>query len=159
MKLFILAFLATIVLALPAFATQEPATPQNPVVTDKFVITTTITGCDRDMRRWCRSVTAGKNRPLMCLLAHEDKLRTSCELGILEAALANEAASGALGSAFSACQSERVNLCGHVGKGQGELARCIRDNEDKIGPVCVTELKRTGLWELLHSDPVLNTQE
>ncbi|HBH26490.1 MAG TPA: hypothetical protein DDX54_03715 [Rhodospirillaceae bacterium] len=149
MKRFAITLLAACALAAPALATDE----KRPVVVrDHYVITTPITGCARDMNRWCRHVTPGANRPLLCLLAHEDKLTERCELGILEAALANEVASGTLGNAYGACETERATLCGNVEVGEGRLARCVRENEAKISAACTAELKRTGLWDLLHAN-------
>lgn len=142
---FLNTFLAVMVLAVAAFSGAAQAKDAQ----EGFIVTTEIHGCDADMQKYCADVTAGDNRPLLCLLAHEDKLSTECQFGILDAALANEMASGALAHAHASCQADREQLCPGVALGEGRIARCFVANQSKLSAECTGALKSTGLWDVI----------
>lgn len=144
-KLFLTTLMATMFIGASIISTTASAMEKE----EGFVVTTEIKGCDVDMAKYCKNITPGDNRPLLCLLANEDKLSEECQFGILDAALANEMASGALDYAYNSCQADREALCPGLKMGEGRISRCFVANQAKLSESCTGALKKTGLWDVI----------
>jgi hypothetical protein len=140
-----LCFLALVtIVALSNFVPAKAEYPKE--IVDRFSITSKIEGCDIDMKQHCRDVTAGENREILCLAAHEDHLLNACRTGLIEAAMALQLGVASLDYAHTACEKDRLGVCGNVKAGEGRLINCMRNNESKISNQCTTALKETGFW-------------
>jgi len=113
-----------------------------------LVITSSVKGCDEDIKQHCDGLAGNTNKLFMCLAAYEDHLSTECKQGILEAALSVKMGAAALDYSISACEADADKHCLDVPAGEGRIVSCIRANESKVSKECVTALKETGLWEL-----------
>ena len=81
----------------------------------------------------------------MCLMAYEDNLSLSCELGIAEAAMTLEQGLMAIDYSIKACEADADKFCLDVEPGEGRIVSCLKQNEAKLANQCVTALKETGL--------------
>jgi hypothetical protein len=79
----------------------------------------------------------------------EDQLTPQCKQGILEATLAISTGAAALEYSISACEADADKHCLEVPPGEGRLLRCIKANQSRVSPQCVSALKETGLWQLV----------
>lgn len=132
------------VLALGSSAQAEPT--QN-AVTDSFLLTAKIQGCELDMKQHCKSVTPGNNREILCLSAYEDQLQNECRTGLMDAAITLKLGVATLDYAYNACGQDRVSLCGEVQPGERRLINCMKSNAEKISSGCMRALNKTGLWK------------
>lgn len=113
-----------------------------------IVITSSVRGCDEDIKQHCDGLGDNTDKVFMCLAAYEDHLSTECKQGILEAALSIKMGAAALDYSISACEADADKHCLDVQPGEGRLVSCIKANESKVSKECITALKETGLWEL-----------
>ena len=113
-----------------------------------IVITSSVHGCDEDIKQHCPGL--GQNAPkiFMCLAAYEEQLNPECKEGILEAALSIKMGAEALDYSISACEADVDTHCREVQPGEGRLVSCIKANESKVSKECISALKETGLWDL-----------
>ena len=112
------------------------------------VITSSVRGCDEDIKQHCDGLGDNTDKVFMCLAAYEEHLSTECKQGILEAALSIKMGAAALDYSISACEADADKHCLDVQPGEGRLVTCIKANESKVSKECITALKDTGLWEL-----------
>ena len=113
-----------------------------------IVITSSVRGCDEDIKQHCDGLGDNTDKVFMCLAAYEEHLSTECKQGILEAALSIKMGAAALDYSISACEADADKHCLDVQPGEGRLVGCIKANESKVSKECITALKDTGLWEL-----------
>ncbi len=144
-SVFILPLIAIVSLSSISMASAA----EEKTVVDHFKVQTKINGCDIDMKQHCRDVTPGKNRQVLCLMAHEDQLLESCKIGLVESAVTLQMGVATLDYAHSACESDRVKVCGNVEIGEGRLNKCLRENASALSSKCMTALQETGIWDSL----------
>lgn len=113
-----------------------------------IVITSSVKGCDEDIKQHCDGLGDNTDRVFMCLAAYEEHLSAECKQGILEAALSIKMGAAALDYSISACEADADKHCLDVQPGEGRLVSCIKANEAKVSKECIAALKETGLWEL-----------
>jgi hypothetical protein len=113
-----------------------------------IVITTSVQGCDEDIKQHCDGLGDNTDKVFMCLAAYEEHLSSECKQGILEAALSIKMGAAALDYSISACEADADEHCLDVQPGEGRIVSCIKANESNVSKECVTVLKETGLWEL-----------
>lgn len=114
----------------------------------EIVITSSVQGCDEDIKQHCDGLGDNTDKVFMCLAAYEEHLSAGCKQGILEAALSIKMGAAALDYSISACEVDADKHCLDVQPGEGRLISCIRANEAKVSKECIAALKETGLWEL-----------
>ena len=113
-----------------------------------LVITSSVSGCDEDIKQHCDGLGDNADKVFMCLAAYEEQLSTECKQGILEAALSIKMGAAALDYSISVCETDADKHCLDVQPGEGRIVSCIKANESKVSKECITALKETGLWEL-----------
>jgi hypothetical protein len=113
-----------------------------------IVITSSVSGCEEDIKQHCDGLGDNPDKVFMCLAAYEEHLSTACKQGILEAALSIKMGAAALSYSISACEEDADKHCLDVQPGEGRIVSCIKANEPKVSKECITALKETGLWEL-----------
>ena len=113
-----------------------------------LVITSSVSGCDEDIKQHCDGLGDNTDRVFMCLAAYEEHLSSECKQGILEAALSIKMGAAALDYSISVCEADADKHCLDVLPGEGRIVSCIKANESKISKDCIAALKETGLWEL-----------
>ena len=113
-----------------------------------IVITSSVRGCDEDIKQHCDGLGDNTDKVFMCLAAYAEHLSTECKQGILEAALSIKMGAAALDYSISACEADADEHCLDVQPGEGRIVSCIKANESKVSKECITALKDTGLWEL-----------
>ena len=113
-----------------------------------LVITSSVRGCDEDIKQHCDGLGDNADKVFMCLAAYEEHLSTACKQGILEAALSIKMGMAALDYSISACEADADKYCLDVEPGEGRLVSCIKANESSVSDACITALKETGLWEI-----------
>ena len=113
-----------------------------------IVITSSVQGCDEDIKQHCDGLGDNTDKVFMCLAAYEEHLGSKCKQGILEAALSIKMGAAALDYSISACEADADKHCLDVQPGEGRLVSCIKANESNVSKECISALKETGLWEL-----------
>ena len=113
-----------------------------------IVITSSVQGCDEDIKQHCDGLGDNTDKVFMCLAAYEEHLSSKCKQGILEAALSIKMGAAALDYSISACEADADKHCLDVQPGEGRLVSCIKANQSNVSKECISALKETGLWEL-----------
>lgn len=134
MKLITTYFLlaASFCLTAPAFAAES--------VIDSFA-----KGCEKELTKYCSSVTPGEGRILACMYAHKDKLSGQCEFALYDSAAQLERFIGALTYVVNECGDDLDKFCGTVEAGEGRIAKCLLDNKSKLDKRCVVAIEQTEL--------------
>lgn len=114
----------------------------------EILITSSVRGCDEDIKQHCDGLGDNADKVFMCLAAYEDHLSQACRQGILEAALSIKIGAAALDYSIRACEADADRHCLDVQPGEGRMIGCIRANESRVSQECIDALKETGLWEL-----------
>ena len=92
--------------------------------------------CARELATYCNDVTPGEGRILACFAAHEDKLSTSCEFAIYDAASTLEKTAVRVDFLANQCASDIAQYCKNVELGEGRLLKCLKLYKSKITPYC-----------------------
>ncbi len=127
---------------------EQVGKPLAEKIPESIVITTSVYGCEEDIKQHCDGLGDNTDKVFMCLAAYEEHLSAECKQGILEAALSIKRGAAALDYSISACEADADKHCLDVQPGEGRLVSCIKANESKVSTECITALKETGLWEL-----------
>ena len=102
--------------------------------------------CAAEIKQFCSQVTPGEGRLLACFYAHGDKVSVGCEVALWEGAAVLEEFVAEVSHLVRACQDELVEHCGEVEIGEGRVASCLLEHQEKVGEDCryaieVTELE------------------
>ena len=137
-----------LVFSIPAHAEQTGKPLVEKLQEGDLVITSSVSGCDEDIKQHCDGLGDNTDKVFMCLAAYEEHLSSQCKQGILEAALSIKMGAAALDYSISACEADADKYCLDVQPGEGRILNCIKANESSVSKECITALKETGLWEL-----------
>jgi len=102
-------------------------------------------GCDKELKEYCKDVTPGEGRVLACLYARGDKLSGRCEYALYDAAAQLERAVQALSYVANECGDDLKANCAGIKPGEGRILQCLNKNETKVSKRCKQALKDTGL--------------
>jgi len=99
--------------------------------------------CQGDLDKYCSQVTLGDGRGLACLWAHGDKISSSCEYALYDAAAQLERAVNALAFVASECKEDIEKNCASVAAGEGRIIACVK----KAGPSdkCQAAMDKVGI--------------
>ena len=103
-----------------------------------------IVACEYELTNFCRTVTPGEGRLMMCLGAHEDKISMGCAVAVYDAAVAIDVLAGLIAAIGTACEQEIVDHCATpasdtelvVEVGQGQVVACLAAHESNLGNSC-----------------------
>ena len=140
-------------LILAAMVVSGTAMAEGEKLADKLsnsviIVDIDVRGCDADAAILCPGLPLNSRNSFMCLMAYEDNLSLSCELGIAEAAMTLEQGLMAIDYSIKACEADADKFCLDVEPGEGRIVKCLKQNEAKLANQCVTALKETGLWNI-----------
>jgi len=113
-----------------------------------IIVDIDVRGCDADAAILCPGLPLNSRNSFMCLMAYEDNLSFSCELGIAEAAMTLEQGLMAIDYSIKSCEADADKFCLDVEPGEGRIVKCLKQNEANLANQCVTALKETGLWNI-----------
>lgn len=139
--------LLALFVSFPAHA-EQAGKPLAEKLQGNIIISSSVAGCDEDIKQHCDGLGDNAEKVFMCLAAYEDHLSTGCKQGILEAAMSIKLGAAALDYSLSACEADADKYCLDVEPGEGRLVSCIKANESMVSTECITALKETGLWGL-----------
>ena len=140
-------------LILTAMVVSGTAMAEGEKLADKLsnsviIVDIDVRGCDADAAILCPGLPLNSRNSFMCLMAYEDNLSLSCELGIAEAAMTLEQGLMAIDYSIKACEADADKFCLDVEPGEGRIVKCLKQNEANLANQCVTALKETGLWNI-----------
>lgn len=140
-------------LILATLITYSAAVTAGETLADKLsnstlIVNITVTGCSADAAIFCPGLAQNSRKSFMCLMAYEDNLSLRCSLGIVEAAMSLEMGMMAIDHSIKSCGADADKYCLDVEIGEGKIVSCLKQNESKLDPLCVSALKETGLWNL-----------
>ena len=138
--------LATMVISGAAMAEGEKLADK--LSNSVIIVDIDVRGCEADSAILCPGLPLNSRKSFMCLMAYEDNLSLSCELGIAEAAMTLEQGLMAIDYSIKACEADADKFCLDVEPGEGRIVSCLKQNEAKLANQCVTALKETGLWNI-----------
>jgi hypothetical protein len=138
--------LATMVMSGAAMAEGEKLADK--LSNSVIIVDIDVRGCDADAAILCPGLPLNSRKSFMCLMAYEDNLSLSCELGIAEAAMTLEMGMMAIDYSIKACEADADKFCLDVQPGEGRIVSCLKQNEANLANQCVTALKDTGLWNI-----------
>lgn len=123
--------------------TAPPPVPAVPQPAPKAAATSNpMAACRADMKALCASVERGKGAKMQCLVENKAKASAECQsamLTIQDRMAARLAEKGEKRGRLAACRTDIVSLCPDATKGK-ERAKCLRQNEAKVSPVCAQAL-------------------
>lgn len=109
------------------------------------IVETVATGCESELKTYCKGVTPGEGRILSCLYAYGDKLSGQCEFALYDAAAQLERFVAALSYVANECGDDIDKFCANVEMGEGRILACLESNSTKIQGRCTQALKDVGL--------------
>jgi hypothetical protein len=130
-------------LAAPLAAQTVPAPPA-PVATAPAA-GGAMAACRGDLATLCAGVATGSGRKIACLKENQSKLTPGC-MGAIQAIVDKQAvrkgqaaspeAKAAAGQVRDACKADAATFCAGIEKGDGRLAKCMKDNAAKLSTAC-----------------------
>jgi len=138
--------LATLLISSAAVAEGEKLADK--LSNSVIIVDIDVRGCEADSAILCPGLPLNSRKSFMCLMAYEDNLSLSCELGIAEAAMTLEQGLMAIDYSIKACEADADKFCLDVQPGEGRIVSCLKQNEANLANQCVTALKETGLWNI-----------
>jgi len=128
----------TVLIAPTTHAETEIA--KNAIAKAEAALDKVSAACEADLTKFCSTVSPGKGRLLLCMMAHEDRISDTCYETILDVADAVTLTVSSLGRATEVCSDDIDKLCGNVEPGEGRIAQCLIDNKDKLSSACSSEV-------------------
>jgi hypothetical protein len=116
-----------------------------PATADQSLLESVATGCQTELEGYCKDVTPGDGRILACLYAYGDKLSSTCEYALYDAAVQLERAVAAMAYLANECGDDLSQLCSDVAMGQGRLLKCLEKNDSSVSQRCKQALKEVGM--------------
>jgi hypothetical protein len=116
---------------------SNPAGAEGPVET-------VVTGCQKELKGFCKDVTPGEGRMLACLYAHNDKLSGQCEYALFDAAVQLERAIATLTYVANECSDDIIKNCLSVEAGEGRILACLEENQAKVSERCKQAIEDVG---------------
>jgi hypothetical protein len=109
------------------------------------IVETVATGCESELKTYCKDVTPGEGRILSCLYAYGDKLSGRCEFALYDAAAQLERFVASLSYVANECDEDIDKYCANVEMGEGRILACLEAQGTNIQPRCTQALKDVGL--------------
>jgi hypothetical protein len=116
-----------------------------PATADQSLLQTVATGCETELEGYCKDVTPGDGRILACLYAYGDKLSSTCEYALYDAAVQLERAVAAMAYVANECGDDLNQHCSGVAMGQGRLLQCLEKNAAQVSQRCKQAVKDVGM--------------
>jgi hypothetical protein len=113
--------------------------------TQQNIVETVATGCESELKTYCKGVTPGEGRILSCLYAYGDKLSGRCEFALYDAAAQLERFVAALSYVANECDEDIDKYCASVEMGEGRILACLEAQGSNIQPRCTYALEDVGL--------------
>ena len=115
------------------------------VQAEETVIDQVLAACEADIDTYCSQVTPGNGRLLACFMAHEDKISGQCSWALYQGMQELEAFVTAVAYLADSCWDDLVEHCADVEMGEGRVATCLLENEEKVAPACQQAIKDVEL--------------
>ncbi len=96
--------------------------------------------CSADAKSYCRTVTPGGGRLILCMMAHDDKISDHCANMLFDVADQISLAVSNVARAAEVCEDDIDKTCAKVEAGGGEIAQCLIDNQSKLSSTCRAEV-------------------
>lgn len=110
----------------------------------QMLLDSVATGCDKEIKTFCKDVTPGEGRVLACLYSFWDKLSDQCDNALFDAAVQLDRAVATLSYVANECRDDFKNYCDNIQPGEGRLLQCIDRNYGKVSRRCKQALKEVG---------------
>jgi len=107
-----------------------------------------LAACRADMQTLCGAIEAGGGRRIACLGQNQDKLSPDCKAAVLAILVksghaqppaestAQAPAAGRAGGFGQVCKADIASVCAGIEKGEGRIAKCLKENSAKLSPSC-----------------------
>ena len=119
--------------------------PVTGAVAQEDPVEAALEACKPEIETFCSQVTPGQGRLLACFVAHEDKLSGQCGWALYEAMDALEGFMDAVTYLAESCWDDIIEHCAEVEMGEGRIATCLLESQDKVTPECQQAMKDVEL--------------
>ena len=85
--------------------------------------------CAEEVEKFCKGVPPGEGRVAECLNKREKELSAECSEKVAEVRKKLE-------EAHEACADDIKRFCSDIEPGTGRLAKCLREHETELSPLC-----------------------
>jgi hypothetical protein len=92
--------------------------------------------CGADVKKFCNSVTPGKGRVVMCMMAYEDQVSAKCDYALYQASRNLDRAVDRLEMTADACWDDIEKHCASVREGEGHIAQCLVTKKASLTKQC-----------------------
>ena len=92
--------------------------------------------CGDDLKKYCGQVTPGEGRLTLCVMAHEDKISSKCDLALYEASRNLQRALDRIEMAADACWADIEKNCADIKEGGGRIAQCLVSKKSSLSKGC-----------------------
>lgn len=91
--------------------------------------------CKGDIEKFCKDIQKGEGRIAQCLESHKSEVTTDCQHHMLSKKHHHEVK--------EACASDIKTYCPKPADGEKKprLMQCLKENEAKLSPTCLTKFK------------------
>ena len=103
-----------------------------------------LSGCSKEIKTYCSSVTPGGGRLVSCARAHEDKLSSECIYSINRAGYWLDFIGRTITYIASQCEADALKYCPDVKLGEERVLNCLKENKGKLNKYCGLALKDIG---------------
>lgn len=90
--------------------------------------------CSDDLEKFCKDVLPGGGRIIECMENHENELSAACKVKFQDVMKR-------INEAKEACAQDIESICKDVQPGGGRIAKCLKENKEKISPECREKLE------------------
>jgi len=98
--------------------------------------------CGADVKKFCGQVSMGEGRLVLCMMAHEDKLDSKCDVALYEASRNLERALDRVEQAADACWPDIEKHCTETAPGGGRVAQCLTAKKASLSQSCQTVVSK-----------------
>lgn len=119
--------------------------PATGAVAQQDPVEAVLEACKPEIENFCSQVTPGDGRLLACFVAHEDKISGQCGWSLYQAMGAFDAFANAVAYVATACWDDIAEHCAEVEMGEGRVASCLLESQDKVAPECQQAMKDVEL--------------
>jgi hypothetical protein len=95
--------------------------------------------CKEDAKKFCTGVRGGGGRIWHCLKQNEATLTPACQAHLQQMKDRLEKKKEQISEA---CQADKDQFCKDILPGNGRIARCMKEHQDQLSPVCRDTLKK-----------------
>jgi OOP family OmpA-OmpF porin len=110
--------------------------------------------CGKDIGKFCRQANLGGGRIADCLERNQANVSPRCKATAFETAQLLKKRAAARAAVISLCELDRLQFCGGIEPGDGNLIECFYKAQRNIRPACRQAIADAGYLAAITAGPV-----